>query len=133
MGRPKTQWVKARVALRAVAGGATLVEAARAAGLSRRTASRLVSEYAVVTFRERTPRPEALTIADREEIMLGIAAGETGNEMAGRLGRHRGTIGREIKANGGRAGYRAYRAQDRADRAARRRRERWWVTRPQLL
>ena len=132
MGRPKTQWAKARVALGAVARGATLEQAAREADISRRTVNRLVSEYAVVTLRERTERSGALTIADREEIMLGIAAGQTESEIAARLGRHRGTIGREIKANGDREGYRAYRAQDRADRAARRRRERWWVTRPEL-
>jgi len=132
MGRPKIEWAKVRVALRAAAGGATLVEAADSAGISRRTVNRLVSEYAVVTLRERRSRPGALTIADREEIMLGIARGETDGGIAVRLGRHRGTIGREIRANGARERYRAYQAQDRADRAARRSRDRWWLTRPEL-
>ena len=47
-----------------------------------------------------------------------------------RLGRHRGTIGREIAANGGRGRYRAYAAQDRADEAARRPKPGWTEERP---
>ena len=48
------------------------------------------------------------------------------------MGRHRGTVGREITANGGRSGYRAYRAQERADQLARRPKLAWTQTRPWL-
>jgi IS30 family transposase len=48
------------------------------------------------------------------------------------LGRHRGTIGREIAAGGGRARYRAFAAQDRADQAAQRPKLSWIETRPWL-
>jgi len=132
VGRPKTSWEKTRLVLGAVAGGATYSQAALIGGVSRTTVENLVGEHGVVIQRERRLRPDALTILEREEVMLGVDRGETDAEIAGRLGRHRGTIGREIKAGGGRGAYRAYRAQDRADRAARRTRDPWTVTRPEL-
>ena len=132
MGRPRTPWVKARVALRAVAGGGTYAEAAVLAGVSKGTVESLVGEHGVVMLPERKPRANALTIDEREQIMLGVAAGDCDAVIARRLGRHRGTVGREIEAGGGRGAYRAYRAQDRADRADRRSRQQWWVSRPWL-
>lgn len=132
MGRPRTPWVKARVALRAVAGGATYVDAAAAAGLAVNTVGTLVGDHGVVMLPERKPRANALTIDERELIMLGVAAGDSDAVIGRRLGRHRGTVGREIKAGGGRKAYRAYRAQDRADRAARRSSQQWWVSRAWL-
>lgn len=132
MGRPRTPWVQARIALRAYAGGASMVEAGRLAGVSYATVWHLVQEHGVVMCTERVPRAGVLTIDDRERIWLWIAAGETDAVIARRLGRHRGTIGREIRANGGREGYRPFRAQDRADRATRRSRQRWWQNRPWL-
>ena len=132
MGRPRIPWVKARVVLRVVAGGGTYAEAAAAAGVFKGTVERLVGEHGVVMLPERKPRANALTIDEREQIMLGVAAGDSDAVIAGRLGRHRGTVGREIRAGGGRGVYRAYRAQDRTDRAARRSRQQWWVRRPWL-
>jgi IS30 family transposase len=81
---------------------------------------------------ERVVRPGSLLEAERDEILIGIVRGESDAEIARRLGRHRGTIGREIAANGGRAGYRPYRAHNRAGRRARRRQPRWWQLRPWL-
>ena len=80
----------------------------------------------------RTPRKDALTLADREEIRVGIEADESDTEIGERIGRPRGTIWREITANGGRAGYRAYAAQARADEAARRPKRPWTEERPWL-
>lgn len=132
MGRPKTPWRVARVALMEVGRGATWKDASAAAGISDETLRRLILEHGVMPLTERTPRPDAVTMSEREEIMLGIARHESNAEIARRLGRHRGTIGREITRGGGRETYRAFRAQDRADRAARRNRPCWWETRPWL-
>lgn len=132
MGRAKTPWVTVRLVLGALARGATVVEAAGVGGVSTGTVDNLISEYGRVRLSERRQRSGALTLEEREEIMLGVAGGETDAEIARRLGRHRGTVGREIKAGGGRRLYRAFAAQDRADRDARRGRDPWTVTRPEL-
>jgi len=120
------------VALQAVARGATYAEAAMLAGVSKNTVARRAVEEGVVVLRDCKPRLGALMLEDREEIRVGIDRGESDAEIARRLGRHRGTIGREIAANGGRGGYRAYRAQDRTDNAARRPKLGWTTERPWL-
>jgi len=61
-----------------------------------------------------------LSLADREEILRGLLAGEAFREMATRLGRAPSTISREVGKNGGRRCYRVSRAEDAAVRHARR-------------
>jgi IS30 family transposase len=90
------------------------------------------SEEGVVVLRDRTPRATALTLEQREEIRAGIERGEKDSQIARRIGVHRGTVGREIKANGGRGNYKAFMAQARADNSARRPKQRWFEERPWL-
>ncbi len=112
--------------------GATYAEAAALAGISERTVCARVAEQDVVVLRDRKCRPGALTLEAREEIRVGIDRGESDSNIAKRIGCHRGTVGRDIAANGGRKRYRAYRAQDRADQVARRPKRRWFEQRPWL-
>ena len=132
MGRPRVARSGVRVVLGAVSRGATQAEAAVLAGVSERTVCRLVAGEDVVVIRDRKLRGDSLTLGDREESLVGIERGETDALIARRVGCHRGTIGREIRAGGGRGEYRASRAHDRADRSATRPKDRWFVTRPWL-
>ena len=120
------------VAMVAVAQGATYAEAAALAGVSVRTVCRRVAEEDLLMIRDRRPRSGALTLAEREEIRVGIERNETDSMIGRRLGRHRGTIGREIAAGGGRRRYRAHLGQGRADQAALRPKRGWTESRPWL-
>src|SRR5437763_6916509 len=114
-----------RAALAMVADGAFIKDAAAAVGMPASTLSGHVRRHGVVMLRSRKPRPGVLTVEEREEIRVGIENNETDTAIAKRLSRHRGTIGREIARNGGRAAYRAWLAEQHAADAARRVKQRW--------
>jgi len=62
----------------------------------------------------------SLTLAEREEISRGLAAGRSMRSIALSLGRAPSTVSRELRRNGGRDGYRASWADESAwDRACR--------------
>jgi hypothetical protein len=52
-----------------------------------------------------SPGPGRLTLADREEISLGLRHEDTLSAIAGQLGRAVSTVSREVANNGGRAGF----------------------------
>ena len=68
----------------------------------------------------RRVRGSALTLAEREEISRGLAAGQSCRAISARLGRAPSTITREVGGSGGRARYRAHAGERRARRRARR-------------
>jgi transposase, IS30 family len=110
------------LALRLRARGLTLAEAGRQLGCDGREVQQLERGE-----RKRVPRPYGwepgpgrLGLADREEISLGVAGGESFSVIARRLGRAVSTVSREVAASGGRGGYRAWRAHERAREQARR-------------
>jgi transposase, IS30 family len=96
-------------------------DAAVAAGVSAPAAWRLMQLAGGV--KANAPRPGSgryLSVAEREEIALGRARGESFRAIARRLGRPASTVSREVTRNGGRGAYRALAAQAQADaRAAR--------------
>jgi IS30 family transposase len=61
-----------------------------------------------------------LSMAEREEISRGVAAGEPCRQIAARLGRAPSTVSRELARNGGRTCYRAQAADAAAFRRAQR-------------
>jgi len=91
-----------------------------------------VADDPALMMRVRKPRPGGLSLAEREEIRLGIGRGDSDVVIAAGLGRHRSTVWREITVNGGRARYRAWQAQNRAERAACRPKRSWVQDRPWL-
>ena len=132
MGRPKTPWRVARVALQARSAGATTAEAAEMAGVSVNTVSRLVAEHGLMIVRPRKQRASDLTIDERVVIRSGIDRKLSDEAIGVEVGRHRSTIWREVKANGGRQRYRPFKAHDRAAQQARRSRPSWTETRPEV-
>src|SRR5437763_2134866 len=79
----------------------------------------------LVSCEGRRPRPAnrsqlRLSLAEREEISRGVAAGRSLRAIARQLGRAPSTVSRELTANGGRVRYRAATADRDARRRARR-------------
>ena len=87
-------------------------------GWSSTTVDRLVRVRGGVRPRSQPRSPLRLSLAEREEISLGLATGLSVRAIARRLGRHPSTVSREVRANGGRDGYRAWAADGAAERRA---------------
>jgi IS30 family transposase len=105
-----------RLALRLRARGLSLREIGPQVGCSHQGVALIVRQASRRPVRADgwVPGPGRLTLADREEITLGLHAGESFTAIAARLGKAVSTVSREVAANGGRDGYRAWRAHQRA-------------------
>src|SRR5579863_2874411 len=131
-GRKKGPSVRVVGALEAISKGASLEESAKAAGIEVSTLRRRLRDEGVQMPRVRKRRAGSLSAAEREEVRVGIEAGEPDAVIAERLGRARSTIWREIATNGGRGRYRAAAAEERAAREALRPKIPWTEERPWL-
>jgi IS30 family transposase len=98
-----------------VGAGATHAAAATAVGCSAKSVQRLLLKTGGLKGRSKPRSSLRLSLAEREEISLGLLAGASCCHIAAGLGRAPSTISREIAGNG-RTGYRAWRADDRAHR-----------------
>ena len=132
MGRTRIRWAVARAALFELGRGATVGEAAGAAGVSVATVLRLKAEYGVMPLPASKPRAN---VCRRCRSVRRSWWGSPGGSrmrrspaawvgIGGRWGGRSGRVGA--------VGDRALQAQDRADRAGRRSRAKWWETRPGL-
>jgi IS30 family transposase len=89
-------------------------------GISEKTISRVLNDAGGMPPRWKARPVSQLSLDDREEIRVGLDAGESFASIGRRLGRPTSTISREVKRNDGRGGYRAWRADRRACEVARR-------------
>jgi IS30 family transposase len=120
MGRaPLSRFVQERL-WAARQAGVPLERAAAVAGVSPRTARLWVERAGGVPPRAVVASGVRLSLAEREEIAVGVAAGESLAAIGRRIGRPACTISREVARNRGVRGYRASKAQQAAQVRARR-------------
>jgi len=104
-----------------IRSGLGVREAAAAAGVSRVQGQAWFREAGGVTAAgAAAPGGRYLSLEEREEIAVGVAAGLGAREIGRRLGRPASTVSREVRRNGSGRGYRATAAQARAEARARR-------------
>lgn len=100
--------------------GASISEIGRAVGSPPGSIFSILLPYGGFYQRPQRRRPGALSLAEREEISRGLAAGLSYRQIGRGLGRSASTISREVARNRGARRYRAIDADDRAWRRARR-------------
>jgi transposase, IS30 family len=93
--------VERRAVMARFRAGARVVEVMAEFGLPRTSACRIRDEAQLVRRRV-AYSPHRLSFEERERILVGVCQGESDSEIARVLGRHRSTIGREIRRCGGR-------------------------------
>ncbi len=116
MGRRHLTAEERGLVLRLRAKGLTLKEIGAQLDCCMQTASEVINRTPLRAVRQDRwdPGPGRLTLAEREEISLGLRCGDTLSRIAAELGRAVSTVSREVAANGGKGDYRAWRAHERA-------------------
>jgi transposase, IS30 family len=105
---------------RRISAGETFASAAAAVGCSTKSIQRFMVRTGGFVARADERSPWRLSSAEREELSLGLQAGDSFRKVARRLGRAPSTISREVALNGRRIRYRAWRADRAAIRRTRR-------------
>ena len=101
-------------------------------GRSKATVERVLAAAGGLPPRRVGRSARCLSLEEREEISRGLVAGDRFGLIAARLGRAPSTVSREVKANGGRAGYRAWAADRRAGQVAARPKQAKLAANPRL-
>jgi IS30 family transposase len=112
--------------------GDAIREMERALGETLPRIRRYLRQWGGIPPIPRQRRANQLTLAEREEISRGIAAGLSGRTIARRINRPSSTVSREIARNGGRDAYRALVADAAAFERARRPKLSKLATNPEL-
>ena len=98
--------------------GESLHKIGRAFGRKHTSIHLLLSHHGGIVPSVRRRSPQALTLAEREDISRGIASGSSIRAIAARLSRATSTVSREVVRHGGRSEYRASEADCEAWRLA---------------
>jgi IS30 family transposase len=124
MARPRALLAQRRAFWRLIAVGVVAekagVDVGVAAGVGRRWFVQ-AGGMSPISLVEPSEKGRYLSLAEREEIVVGVAAGRSAAVIAAGLGRHRSTVGREIARNSvirWPASYRAVPAQAKAEKRA---------------
>ena len=99
---------------RLISSGRSFEQAAVAARCSTKTIQRVLDSVGGLPPRGGVRAKLRLSLAEREEISLGLSGDESCRAIARRLGRAPSTVSREVNGNGGRHRYRAVRADEAA-------------------
>ena len=94
--------------------GETLSDIGRALGTKANVPFKFLRMHGGITPRTRVRKSGSLSPEERDEILRGVACGESARLIATRLKRAASTISRELSRNGGREVYRSLKADRRA-------------------
>ena len=120
-GRWRAMPEEVRAAIRqCVLDGMTWTRTAKRFEVSERTVARVVRDAGGMPAQSRSRSDRVLSLAQREEIRVGLERGDSFAAIGRALGRPTSTISREVGRNGGRGCYLGWAADRRAGDRARR-------------